>query len=511
MSNIPGQVASTVNVDVASQASALQGSDNVDNVDKVGSGNLDGQHISASKKADESNVLKGQETRMPDIDQPNGVKPNHLAQAKNDLNELEKATENALGSTFDMVRNAKEGKLSPEQMTKLKEFSGTINGTVSFLNQISGNNASGSEGKKSVLASMGFSERQMDALMSLANPDDAGNSLESMHGGSAALQGKKDSLKSMGFSNAQIDALMALADPDDKGNALASMHQATGNKAKLEALGFSQEQAGRFLALLEGKTQGNAQQVQQLMNLGLSEQEAKVVLAFSDPGTLRGQGVLSGNNSQQISLLKQAANTANSLLNGNYPGDPLVKALADIFVVLELMFEMSIIGRKIARESRAIEYDAAKESVLSQAEDIRQAGFHSLLAGAVGGTMKIASGGISMAGAAKSTKVDTPEGADLNTKSQMQSTATNSQLQKTSAVGTMVGSTGETAGAGFQYQVAQEQAEQKEEEALQKTHENSATSESEWMQLQGDMVKNVQNRMDEIIRSWNDTFKKVNG
>ena len=448
---------------------------------------------------------------MPDIDQPDGVKPNHLTQAKSDLNELEKVTDKALSSTFDMVRNAKEGKLSPEQMAKLKEFSETIQGTVSYLNQISGKNTSGSEGKKSVLASLGFSERQMDALMSLANPDDAGNSLESMHGGSAALQDKKDSLKSMGFSNAQVDALMALAAPDGEGNALASMHQATGDRAKLEALGFTPEQAGRFLALLEGKTQGNSQQLQQLMSLGLSEKEAKVVLAFADPSSLRNQGVLSTNNSQQISLLKQAANTANSLLQGNYAGDPLVKALADIFVVLELMFEMSIVGRKIARESRAIQYDAAKESVLNQAEDIRKAGFHSLLAGTVGGTMKIASGGISVAGAASKTKVDTPEGADANTKSQMQSAATNSKLQKTSAVGTMVGSTGETAGAGFQYQVAQEQAEQKEEEALQKTHENSATSESEWMQLQQDMVKNVQSRMDEIIRSWNDTFKKVNG
>ncbi|AMO57849.1 hypothetical protein GZ77_12810 [Endozoicomonas montiporae] len=498
-----GQSTSTANVDVASQVSALQGGEDIE---RVGSGDLDGKNISASRKADESSVLKGQGTRTPDIDPPEDVKPTHLEQAKNNLNDLEKVTDKAVASTFDIIRNAKEGKLTPEQMTKLQNSAEILQDTVVFLEQLSGKKTSGAEGKKSLFASFGFSERQMDALMSLANPDTAANSLESMHGGAAALQGKKDSLKNMGFSDAQIDALMALADPDDEGNALVSMHQATGNKAKLGVLGFSQEQAGRILALLEGKTAGSNQQLQQLMKFGLTDKQAQVALAFSDPTTLQNQKVLLTNNSQQINLLQSAAAAANGLANGNYPGDVLVKALADIFVVLELMFEMSITGRKIARESRAIEYDSAKESVLSQAEDIRKAGTSALVAGVVGGTMKIASGGISLGGAAKSTKVDT-DGLDANAASSAKSAATNAQLQKTSAAGTMTGSTGETVGAGFQYQVAQEQAEQKEEEALQKTHENSATSESEWMQLMQDSVKNVQSRMDEIIRTWFETLK----
>ena len=54
-----GQSVSTTNVDVASQASALQGAEEVD---KVGSGNLDGKPISTSKKTDESNVLIGQKS-----------------------------------------------------------------------------------------------------------------------------------------------------------------------------------------------------------------------------------------------------------------------------------------------------------------------------------------------------------------------------------------------------------------------------------------------------------------
>ena len=507
MSQITGQAGATSNIDVASQVSALQ---DIENVDRVGSGNLDGKHISTSKKADESNVLKGLENRRPDLDQPGNVKSNHMEQARNSLGELGEVTEKALKNTLELVQSAKAGSLSQEQMAQLKEYSEIMKEAVDFLKLISGKDTSSAEGKKSVLAALGFSERQMDALMSLANPDDAENALESMHGGAQALQGKKDSLKSMGFSDAQVDALLALADPDDEGNALASMHQAVGNKAKLGALGFSQEQAGRFLALLQGRSQEVSQQLQNWLESGLSEEQANILKAFADPARLQNLSLLAQDSSQVIDKLKQAISAATSLLNGHYPGDSMVKALADIFLVLELLFEMSIIGRKIARESRIIAYDAAKESVLSQAEDIKKAGFHSLLAGTVGGTMKIASGGISVAGAASKTKVDTPEGADANTKSQMQSAATNSKLQKTSAVGTMVGSTGETAGAGFQYQVAQEQAEQKEEEALQKTHENVATSESEWMQLQQDMVKSTQNRMDEMIRSDNETFKKLN-
>ena len=288
-----GQSVSTASVDVASQANALQGGESVD---KVSSGNLDGQNISASKKADESNVLRGQEARIPDIDTPDDVKPTHLEQAKTNLDELEEVTNKALGSTFDMVKNAKEGKLSPEQMVQLKQTSEILDNTVTFLGQLSGKSASGAEGKKSVLASLGFSERQMDALMSLANPDDAANALESMHGGAAALQGKKDSLKSMGFSDAQVDALLALADPDDEGNALASMHQATGNKAKLGALGFSAAQAERFLALLEGKSQGTPQQLQQLMKSGMSEQQAKLVNGFC--GTRYGSKSKCTNNRQ---------------------------------------------------------------------------------------------------------------------------------------------------------------------------------------------------------------------
>ena len=62
---------------------------------------------------------------------------------------------------------------------------------------------------------------------------------------------------------------------------------------------------------------------------------------------------------------------------------------------------------------------------------------------------------------------------------------------------------------GFKFMATQEQAEQKESEARQKTHENAAQSWSEWMQLNQDMIKNAQSKIEEITRIHFDTLKSA--
>ncbi|WP_448217981.1 hypothetical protein [Endozoicomonas sp. 2B-B] len=50
---------------------------------------------------------------------------------------------------------------------------------------------------------------------------------------------KRDSLRAAGFSDAQIDALLSLADPDDQGNSLTPTHFYTVDKSTLNSLQYS--------------------------------------------------------------------------------------------------------------------------------------------------------------------------------------------------------------------------------------------------------------------------------
>ena len=501
-----GNTGSTQNVpvDYSSQAGALSRSRSAD---EVAAGNLDGKNLSVSRENSDNEVLTGQKLRAPELDTPKDVKPTHIESAKNDVGDVGKMTGQAVTNTTQLIQNARSGTLTSEQQATLKENADILKGSAEYLTSVGGKNVATAEGKKAVLAGLGFNQSQLDSLMSLANPDDDGNSLASLHGGSAALQGKKDALKAQGFSESQIETLLALADPDDESNSLQSTHQAGSKGSRIP--GFSAEQSARLTALLNGETSGTEDQKNLLKQMGYTDAEADVILATADPKLLKQQGVLSGQGSQQqIDALQQAAAAANILANGGNIGDVVLKQLADIFVVLELLHQMSVQSRRTAREVRAIEYDAAKAEVLKQAGEMRKAAINTLVAGVVTGSMKIAAGGISMAGATGG-KAKTAPGADANTQAQAQSAATQASIAKANAVSQMVSASGEIGGAGFNYQASQHQARQKEHEAFQKSHDNAAQSESEWMQLQQDMVKTVQSKMDEIIRSWFETLKKT--
>ena len=369
-----------------------------------------------------------------------------------------------------------------------------MKGAASQLSNLHGHNLGGAEGKRSVLAGMGFSQSQLDALLSLADPDDAGNSLATLHGGQAALQGKKDALKSMGFSESQVEALLSLADPDDEGNSLASTHQAGGRtgKSSLSGQGFSAAQSERIAGLLKGQNFGTEAQKELLKQMGFSGTEADVLLATADPISLKTQGkLIQTTDANQLAQLQQMAQAANTLSTGSPIGDRVLEQLVDIFTVLELLHEMSVQGRRTARETRAIEYDAAKQEILNQAGEMRKAAIYTLAAGVASGTMKIAAGAVAI-------------GGSMGGGSAAQSSV---RMQQSMQASQMVSGMGDVTAAGLNYQASEHQARQKEHEAFQKSHENAAQSASEWMQLQQDMVKTVQSKMDEIIRTWFETLK----
>ena len=546
-----GNTGSTQNtpVDYSSHATGLSGAESLD---RVGRGDLDGKNIKFSRQNGQSEVLQGQQLRAPVLDQPEDVKPTHLESANEGVGDINKLTEKAIASTSSLIKNARSGTLTQEQQAKIQELSDTLEGASSYLRSLHGQNADTAKARKSVLAgmgigdqqnvllsatgeartallearhggqatlqgkkdslkAMGFSDSQIEALMALADPDDPSNPLASLHGGSP--KGNKDALKARGYSEGQIEALLSLADPNDEGNSLASIHQfGSAAKSKLVALGLSSDEAqrlliltagfnsaqtDRILGLLNGQSVGSAAQKQLLLQLGFTEKEVGILLVVADPEMLKAQDSLIKTTTVELAdQLDKIAEAANALSTGSPVADDIIEQLVDIFMVMELLHEMSVQSRRTARESRAIEYDAAKQEILKQAGEMRKAAVMTLIAGVVSGTMKVAAGATAMAGGA---------GGGAN----QSATQAQMSMQRSMQASQMISASGDLMGAGFQYQAAEHSARQKEHEAFQKTHDNAAQSESEWMQLQQDMVKTVQSKMDEIIRTHFETLKTL--
>ena len=177
-----------VPVDYSSKAGALSGAQVAD---EVAAGDLDGQNIRYSRENTDNDVLTGQKLRAPELDTPEEVRPTHLESAKNDVGDVSKLTDQAVTKTSQLLQNARNGTLTPAEQKTVKENAEILKGAAEYLTSVGGKNVATAEGKKAVFAGLGFNQTQLDALLSLANPDDAGNSLASLHGGATALQGKE--------------------------------------------------------------------------------------------------------------------------------------------------------------------------------------------------------------------------------------------------------------------------------------------------------------------------------
>lgn len=505
-----GQTGSTQNapVDYSSKAGAADGAKSSE---RVSAGDLDQRNIRFADQKTRSEVLKGQQVRAPKLDVPEDVKPTAIESANSDVGDIGKAIEKAITSTDALIKNGVNGTLTPEQQARVKQHGKDLTGAANYLSALHGNGLGAAEGKRSVLAGLGFNMAQLDALMSLANPDDAGNSLASLHG--ASLQGKKDALSSLGFSESQIEALLSLADPDDSGNSLVSLRQAGSDvKAALKALGFTATQAERLQALLNGQSSlGSTEQKQLLMQMGLSEEAAEVVLTSADPDSVKQQdSLLKGASPEQIVQLQKVGQLTTAFVeHGPTYSEGIVGLMVDIFMVMQLVHELSVNKKRSSREYRSIQFDASKEETLNQVDEMKKAATNTLIGGLVTGGTKMAAGGITAAGAFGGANARAPAGADATAQSQAKSAAMQQSMQKATALSQMTQGGGEMAGSVFNYEASMHTARQKEHEALQKTHENAAQSASEFMQLHQDSVKSVQGRMSEIISSLNETMRST--
>lgn len=501
-----GQTGSTQNtpVDYSGDPAAMQ---RAESTEKVAAGHLDKENIRMADKKAQSDILAGQEPRIPNLDEPDDVKPTAMDAASADVNEVSEMTDNVEKEMVSLMENAKNGQLTPEQQAKLQEYAEQMEGAGEYIDNLHGRGVGTQEGKRSVLAGLGLSLSQIEDALSLANPDDK-QDLAAKFGGKANLQNIQSALKDRGFNDSQIEALLSFANPDDADNVLSSLHQAgSDTKSALKALGFSASQADRLMAVLNGQSPQGSPELRALYSqMGFDQAETDILFAIADPKALMEQDALLQSTSPG-QLQAQAAMVQNLFTTGFVAADKVIEQLFDIFMVMELLHQMNAVARRNARESRSLEYDSAKLEILKQADEMKKAATNRLIGGLISGAAKIAAGAISGASAAGGMKAKTPNGADASSRAQAQAAASQAAIAKGNAVSQMVNGMGEMAQAGFNYQATLHDALQKEHEARQKTHENAAQSWSEMMQIHQDMVKTMQSKLDEIIRTWYETLK----
>lgn len=468
--------------------------------DKISAGHLAGDNMRVSSQGAKSAAMRGSQAAGPNLDAPEDLTPTQMAAANAQMAEVSELTDQALSNTKVLLSHILDGSVTPEQAGRLQKHAASLQGASEYLENLQGKGLNTPEGKRSVLAGMGFNDAQLDALLPMANPDDAKNALASLHGGQGALDQKKSVLRSLGFSDSKIDALLSLANPDEEGNGLASLHQAGSNpKAALEALGFKGAQVERLLTLLNGqaKTAEFAEQRQLLAKMGFSDAKIETLLLAGNPQLIKQQKALMQASDPKLASLLQANATGLNLLSKNNIFDAkILEQLVDIFAVMELMHKMSVTQRRSAREFRAAEYEAAKNEILNQADEMKKAALMSAIGGWVSAGTKIA-GGVVQGGLAIKSGNAPNQGA-------MQQ-----QVALANGVSQVITASGDMIKAGTDYQAGMHQAQVKIHEAFQKTHDNAAQTESEYMNLHSDMIRTVQGKMDEIIRSWFETLKST--
>ena len=244
--------------------------------------------------------------------------------------------------------------------------------------------------------------------------------------------------------------------------------------------------------------------------MGYSEAEIDILLIGSNPAFLAQQkAVINANSPSKIAELRAATEAVNNLLNSGSPvSDEILNQMVDLFAVFELLHEMSVQSRRTARETRSIEYDAAKEQILSQAKEMEKAAHDRLIGAMTSGAAKIAAGMITIKGSMANPK--TPNaGGDAAAQANARSAAVQQSMQRATAISGVVSASGEMGQAASNFEATKHDVMQKQYEAYQKTHENRAQAESEFLQLQQDMIKTIQSKMDEIIRLWFETLKST--
>ena len=500
----PGVHAQQQNQQVVNNA-ALKHKADVDKKAEVKSGDLKGDNLKISVHNGETVPTGKPGIATPTLDRAPNVSVEKMQNASKEIAGLSQSTDAAMVSTEQMIENIMNGKLTDVQKEQLKQYAKTLDDTGEYLDLLSGKNLDTPEGKRMVLAGMGgFSKTQLDNLQQLIGSDDVDAKLAPQHGGIEIYSKKVAVLKSLGYNENQIKTLMSLAPKDTDGKTLEGMRAAAKSndpEAVLKALGFSESAASRLSTMVTGQQlkAGSEEQKQLLTKMGFGEDQAKVILLASDPDKLKTQDILlrSGNLEESSELIKANSTGLQLLSEGKtFPDQKVLEQLVDIFAVMELLHKMSVTQRSSAREQRQLQYKASVEETLNQAAEMKEAALKTAIGGWVSAGTKMVAGAVQIGMSARS--------MNLTDQGTMQA-----QVAVANGISQVIGASGDMAKASFDFQAGLHQAQVKHHEAYQKTHDNAAQSESEFMNLHQDMQKTILSKMDEIIRSWFETLKST--
>ena len=330
------------------------------------------------------------------------------------LGKMTKAASQDVGST--MVR-AQLGMQTAQDQEMFQRNAKTLASTSNYIESLfKGKDQLTRDDKATLLGGQGFDDQQIDDLL-LSQSDRAAfkTKAQAKHGN--AYNQRIADLKSMGYDDHQADMILSLGDDnlmrnDLRKEELSKIFKNNPEAKKLAAMGFDERKIQELLNLAnkgfqpKGSMVGNEKMMKLLDQMGFGEKEAKILLATGNPEKLKEQLTLMKRmegfpdvSKKMLKLAESAETMAKS------PMKPFLeehlKQQADIFMVLELIHQMSVEQRRFARESRSAEYDAAKNEVLKQADHIRIAAVLTLAADVIQGGMSIRGGLASMKAGAK--------------------------------------------------------------------------------------------------------------
>ncbi|MGB0359944.1 MAG: hypothetical protein ACPGEF_00820, partial [Endozoicomonas sp.] len=331
---------------------------------KVSGGQLDGKDFTvSSRNAAEGAIVSSRNEMAPQLETPSETSLPDLEFASAQVAQISKHIEESMKSTHALLANIVSGEVSPEQAARLQQHAASLLGTSEYLDNLRGEGLQTMGGKQNILAALGFSDSQIDALLSMANPEDQDNTLSSLHQSGA---GAKEMLKAQGFQQQQIDKLLSLPNGTFDSNEFS-------------------------------------EQVGLLQKMGFSDVEAATILSASDSLKVKEQKMLlESNTTEQREFLTSAGNAFNQMSVNQVFAPQILEQLVDMFAVMELIHKMSVEQRRTARESRSLNYESAKQQILSQAEKMKEAAVKTAIGGYISAGTKVAAGVFQGAYAVKS-------------------------------------------------------------------------------------------------------------
>lgn len=467
--------------------------------DVVGTGLITDELLNVSTQ-EKRTKAKPALTEQHNLTKPLEFNPSQNELTNKQLKLLAEQTDIAIDNTKSLIGGIVNKELTPEQIKTLQQHAGELKSAAIFLDQLRGDQpVKSAKDKRVLLAGLGLNGFERGNAVELLKTEQP-IELAKLHGGKEMLSQKQAALTELGYSEQQIKTILSLSNPDLAYNAPEALKKAAQSaNGMMKALGFDESQQKQLTELINNKsvTDNQPQLSDTLSRLGFDNAQMPVIAALTNPNKVQQQAQLAKSADTGVSELLRANATGIEMLSkGDYFADSVVEQLVNMCAVIEVLFRVNSLNRLYEREARTLSYQAAREEILNQADEMRSAATAAAVGGWVSAGAKIAAGTTQVGLSVKAGNAPNPA-------------AMQQQLNISSGITQIIGASGDMVKAGMDYQAGMHQALVKESEAEQRRHDNLAQSQTEFLNLYQDMVRTALSKMDEIIRSWFETLKST--